>query len=156
MPESAEQSAWYPLLRTYERESAMISTFNLEKLSSLLQDFYTVTRIRITVFDENFNEIVSYPGQRADFCRLVRPGRKGEGALRPVRSGGLPQSFLHARHLHLPVPRGTDGSHHTDLSEQHCHRIPLLRPCLLLSRPRDGLADNLGKNAAFFRWIPKN
>ena len=64
MPESAEQSAWYPLLRTYERESAMISTFNLEKLSSLLQDFYTVTRIRITVFDENFNEIVSYPGQR--------------------------------------------------------------------------------------------
>ena len=38
----------------------MISTFNLEKLSSLLRDFYTVTHIRITVFDENFNEIASY------------------------------------------------------------------------------------------------
>ena len=56
----------------------MISTFNLEKLSSLLQDFYTVTRIRITVFDENFNEIVSYPGQRADFCRLVRQDEKAK------------------------------------------------------------------------------
>lgn len=50
----------------------MISTFNLEKLSSLLKDFYTVTHIRITVFDEHFEEILSYPEQRADFCRLIR------------------------------------------------------------------------------------
>ena len=50
----------------------MISTFNLEKLSSLLRDFYTVTHIRITVFDENFNEIASYPNRRAEFCRLIR------------------------------------------------------------------------------------
>ena len=50
----------------------MISTFNLEKLSSLLQDFYTVTHIRITVFDENFHEIISYPKERALFCQLIR------------------------------------------------------------------------------------
>lgn len=55
----------------------MISTFNLEKLSSLLRDFYTVTHIRITVFDENFNEIASYPNRRAEFCRLIR---QDEGA----------------------------------------------------------------------------
>lgn len=50
----------------------MISTFNLEKLSSLLKDFYTVTHIRITVFDESFTEILSYPENRANFCRIVR------------------------------------------------------------------------------------
>lgn len=74
----------------------MISTFNLEKLSSLLRDFYTVTHIRITVFDENFNEIASYPNRRAEFCRLIRQDEGGEGALRPLRQGSLPQSFLHA------------------------------------------------------------
>ena len=50
----------------------MISTFNLEKLSSLLKDFYTVTHIRITVFDEKFEEILSFPEHRADFCQILR------------------------------------------------------------------------------------
>jgi len=50
----------------------MISSFNIEKLTSLLKDFYTVTQIRITVFDENFHELVSYPEKRADFCELIR------------------------------------------------------------------------------------
>lgn len=53
----------------------MISTFNLEKLSSLLKDFYTVTHIRITVFDEHFHEILSYPRERASFCRIIRRDR---------------------------------------------------------------------------------
>ena len=50
----------------------MISSFNIEKLTSLLKDFYTVTGIRITVFDESFTEIAAWPEDRADFCRLVR------------------------------------------------------------------------------------
>lgn len=54
----------------------MISSFNLEKLSSLLKDFYTVTHIRITVFNEHFQELVSYPTNRARFCQLVRTDEK--------------------------------------------------------------------------------
>lgn len=50
----------------------MISSFNIEKLTSLLRDFYTVTHIRITVFDENFHEIASFPREIAGFCRLIR------------------------------------------------------------------------------------
>ena len=50
----------------------MISSFNIEKLTALLRDFYTVTKIRITVFDEKFQEIAAYPARRADFCERVR------------------------------------------------------------------------------------
>ena len=50
----------------------MISTFNLAKLQNLLQDFYTMTQIRITVFDESFHELVAYPKDIASFCKIIR------------------------------------------------------------------------------------
>ncbi len=50
----------------------MISAFNTIKLRHLLKDFYQITHIRITVFDENRTEIVSYPDQIAPFCQIVR------------------------------------------------------------------------------------
>ena len=39
----------------------MISTFNLAKLNQLLEDFYTLTHIRITVFSDAFEELTAYP-----------------------------------------------------------------------------------------------
>ena len=50
----------------------MISSFNIERLSAVLKDFYTITKIRITVFDETFHELVSYPEKRANFCEIIR------------------------------------------------------------------------------------
>lgn len=50
----------------------MISTFNLTKLNDILEDFYTLTRIRITVFDETFRELAAYPEEIAPFCRVIR------------------------------------------------------------------------------------
>ena len=50
----------------------MISSFNIEKLTALLKDFYTVTGIRITVFDEGFREVAAWPEKRPDFCEIVR------------------------------------------------------------------------------------
>ncbi len=50
----------------------MISTFNLVKLHSLLEDFYKLTNIRITIFDENFNELIAYPEELTTFCQIVR------------------------------------------------------------------------------------
>lgn len=55
----------------------MISTFDLTKLESLLKDFYNITGIRITVFDESLQELVSYPAEIPPFCQLIRTDRSG-------------------------------------------------------------------------------
>ena len=55
----------------------MISAFDLTKLRNLLRDFYEITHIRITVFDENRNELISYPEEIAPFCKIVRSCETG-------------------------------------------------------------------------------
>ena len=54
----------------------MISAFNLTKLEDLLKDFYTLTQIRITVFDENFQELIAYPANIPSFCQLIRTDKQ--------------------------------------------------------------------------------
>lgn len=56
----------------------MVSSFNITQLKKLLRDFYVITQIRITVFDENFHEIVAYPDNIPLFCRLIRTYDSGE------------------------------------------------------------------------------
>lgn len=58
----------------------MVSVFNLKELERLLEDFYRITQIRITVFDDRFQEIVSYPDSRPAFCRMVRSCPEGRSA----------------------------------------------------------------------------
>lgn len=55
----------------------MISIFDLEKLRGLLKDFYAISHIRITFFDENLNELVSYPEKVAPYCAVIRGTSKG-------------------------------------------------------------------------------
>ena len=55
----------------------MISIFDLEKLRGLLKDFYAISHIRITVFDENLSELVSYPERVAPYCAVIRGTSKG-------------------------------------------------------------------------------
>lgn len=50
----------------------MISSFDMNKLHLLLKDFYNMTKIRITVFDDSFHELTAYPEQLAPFCRIIR------------------------------------------------------------------------------------
>ncbi len=50
----------------------MVSSFNLIKLKELLQDFYNLTKIRITVFNDRFEELVAYPEEIAPFCQQLR------------------------------------------------------------------------------------
>lgn len=50
----------------------MISSFNIVKLESLLKDFYNLTHIRITVFNENFKELIAYPFTIAQPCQMIR------------------------------------------------------------------------------------
>ncbi len=58
----------------------MVSVFDLEQLQSLLEDFHRITNIRITVFDAELNELVSYPENTAHFCSLIRQSRQGRAA----------------------------------------------------------------------------
>lgn len=58
----------------------MISVFDIDKLQALLQDFYRIAHIRITVFDENLNELVSYPKNVAPYCEVIRRTAAGRNA----------------------------------------------------------------------------
>lgn len=55
----------------------MISSFDLTKLQALLKDFHELTHIRITVFDDSFHELASYPEQIASFCQIIRSDEEG-------------------------------------------------------------------------------
>lgn len=55
----------------------MVSVFNIEQLQSLLRDFYCISNIRITVFDRDLTELVSYPEQCAPFCQIIRGTKEG-------------------------------------------------------------------------------
>lgn len=55
----------------------LISTFDIKKLRKILKDFYSITKIRITVFDHNLRELVSYPDEIAPFCKIVRSCETG-------------------------------------------------------------------------------
>ena len=55
----------------------MISIFDLKKLSGLLWDFYAITNIRITVFDENLQELISCPENIPPFCQMIRSCGEG-------------------------------------------------------------------------------
>lgn len=50
----------------------MLSSFNMTKLNDLLKDFYQLTHIRITVFDDTFQELTAYPQELPPFCRMIR------------------------------------------------------------------------------------
>ena len=60
----------------------MRPVFDLEKLNRLLRDFYEITKIRITVFDEQFAELTAYPQALSPLCRIVRDTDAGRCACR--------------------------------------------------------------------------
>lgn len=45
---------------------------NRENLYRVLRDFYTLTKIRIALFDSDFHELLSYPAERRGFCAGLR------------------------------------------------------------------------------------
>ena len=58
----------------------MYPSFDFVKLSAMLRDFYNLTHIRITVFDESLREIASYPQAIAPICRFIRENPGAEAA----------------------------------------------------------------------------
>ena len=84
----------------------MLSTFDRVKLQELLRDFYTITRIRITVLDDGFQELAAYPRERPAFCRLLREKQLEKTYLASV-FGHPPQD---AGEIDLPVYKVGGGS----------------------------------------------
>ena len=56
----------------------MYSSFDFVKLNALLRDFYNLTQVRITVFDDSLKEIASYPERIAPICRFIRENSEAE------------------------------------------------------------------------------
>jgi len=55
----------------------MISNFDLVKLREMIKDLYNVTGLRITVFDDNYRELIAYPEPLPEFCGLIRTCDEG-------------------------------------------------------------------------------
>lgn len=56
----------------YIWEIKMKLTYDTEKLTALLKDFYILTKMRPTVFDDSFTEIAQYPATLCDFCAEIK------------------------------------------------------------------------------------
>ncbi len=50
----------------------MALNFDNSQLESLMKSFYTLSGIRFVLFDSDFHEIMSYPQQNCDFCKLMK------------------------------------------------------------------------------------
>ncbi len=55
----------------------MRALFRIKELLALLKDFYQLTGLRTVVFDENGNDILSYPEEHPNFCKLIRSSKQG-------------------------------------------------------------------------------
>ena len=54
----------------------MISSFDIVNLKSLLQDFYAVVGIRISIFDDEFRLVTEFPTEPPAFCANIRSNAK--------------------------------------------------------------------------------
>lgn len=53
---------------------------NISNLHSVMRDFYTLTKIRIVIFDAEFREVLAYPAEKEGFCAMLRRSPEGEAA----------------------------------------------------------------------------
>ncbi len=78
---------------------------NQSVMRQLLKDFYTLTKVRIVLWDSQFQEMISYPKERIAFCSLIR--KNGEidtrchvsdrsGCKKSEKQGGLVIYRCHA------------------------------------------------------------
>ena len=85
----------------------MLSSFNYEKLNAILRDFYTLTGIRITIFDEELNELTSCPQEMAGICRYIRSNQDAEKACRAcdraacLKASALRRPYVYRCHAGL-------------------------------------------------------
>lgn len=55
----------------------MIVNFDLDKLGDLLEDFYKITGITVSIWDADFNQLAFRPKVMPEFCRLIKTTENG-------------------------------------------------------------------------------
>ncbi len=50
----------------------MTLNFNIKETEELMRAFYTMSGIRLVLFDTDFHELASYPKEHCEFCSLMR------------------------------------------------------------------------------------
>ena len=61
---------------------------NTASLYQVMRDFYTLTKIRIVIFDADFRELLAYPQDREEFCQLLRQTPEGEAGCKVSDKNG--------------------------------------------------------------------
>lgn len=61
---------------------------NTVSLHNVMQDFYTLTKIRIVIFDNKFKELLAYPHNHESFCHILRQSTRGEAGCFVSDKGG--------------------------------------------------------------------
>lgn len=56
----------------------MLLRYNIQKLNLLLESFYTLTKIKIVVFDDTFHKIAEYPNRDCAFCSMIRTNAEAD------------------------------------------------------------------------------
>ena len=49
----------------------MLLNINVDKLTKLVESFYKLTKIRVVVYDDDFNEVFGYPDKHSVFCDMM-------------------------------------------------------------------------------------
>ena len=86
---------------------------NTDSMYSIMRDFYTLTKIRIVIFDTQFKERLAYPKEKEGFCAVLRTNPEGEagcqksdraGCLQCARTKSLVRYQCHAGLTEAVVP----------------------------------------------------
>jgi ligand-binding sensor protein len=52
------------------------------RMRNLLQSFFRLAKVRVGFFDLDGNEILAFPPERTDYCKLIRGSPAGDEACR--------------------------------------------------------------------------
>ena len=56
--------------------------FNMGEMNDLLRDFYTITKIRMIIFDDQFERVAAYPAEHSQYCEILRNDIRAKEACR--------------------------------------------------------------------------
>ncbi len=95
----------FTVRRFAEEERPMNIRFDRGKLSELMRDFYTLTGMRLVVFDSEFGVVSAWPEKECDFCAAMKRNGKArslcetcdrDACLRCREEGGIRLYECHA------------------------------------------------------------
>lgn len=72
-----------------------MTNLNTVELKSLLKDFYILTKIKIVIFDIDYNELLAYPESHCSFCSILQ---NNTVALEKCQKSNI-QSFEHCKKI---------------------------------------------------------